>query len=291
MFESETLQPSDGASSQAGAEQTGSEAAPKESWDSGAKYDAYVGRWSALVAGQFVDWLAPQPAQRWLDVGCGTGVLCRAILARAHPRRVTGLDASPNYVAYARRTVVGGRATFQVGDAQALPFSDGAFDVAVSGLVLNFVPEPQRMVGEILRVVGRNGTVALYVWDYREGMQFMRAFWDTAVELDPAAAELDEGLRFPIAHPDTLRELFEAAGARDIEVRAIDVPTVFRNFLDFWDPFLAGQGPAPGYVRSLADEGRDQLRARLHDRLPIAADGSIALTARAWAVRAAPGVD
>lgn len=264
------------------------EDAPQERWDSGANYEAYVGRWSALVAEQLLAWLVPQPRQRWLDVGCGTGALTRAILAHARPRKVTGVDASPKYVAYARKTVVGGRATFQVGDAQELPFPDGAFDLAVSGLVLNFVPEPQRMVSELLRVVRPGGTVALYVWDYNSGMEFMRLFWDAATELNPAATELDEARRFPITRPDALRELFTAAGAQALDVRAIDVPTVFTSFNDFWNPFLTGQGPAPGYVQSLPDEAREQLRAAVRGRLPIAADGSIALTARAWAVRTSP---
>ena len=258
----------------------------RASWNSGAGYEAYVGRWSGLVAAQLLGWLAPAPHQRWLDVGCGTGRLSRAILSLAQPSGVAGIDRSPEFVAYAQETVVDPRITFQVGDAQALPFASGTFDYAVSGLVLNFVPQPQRMVEELLRVVRRDGTVALYVWDYSAGMEFMRIFWDVAAEFDPATADLDEGRRFSVTNPDALRTLFDGAGASASEVRAIDVPTAFESFNDFWDPFLAGQGPAPGYVGTLTDTQRERLRAALHDRLPIATDGSIALTARAWAVRA-----
>jgi SAM-dependent methyltransferase len=209
------------------------------------------------------------------------------VLAQAQPGSVTGLDASLDFVAYARETVIDRRVTFQVGEAQALPFPSGTFDFAVSGLVLNFVPEPQRMVSEMVRVVRHGGTVALYVWDYSAGMEFMRIFWDVATELNPAAADLDEGRRFPITNPDALSNLFRSSGAHGFNVRAIDVPTLFESFNDFWEPFLASQGPAPGYVRGLPGAQRDQLRTALHDRLPIADDGSIALTARAWAVRAA----
>jgi hypothetical protein len=116
-------------------------------------------------------------------------------------------------------------------------------------------------------------------------MQLMRYFWDAAVTLDPGIAALDEGRRFPLCQPEPLAELFNSAGLSDIEVRAIDVPTRFRDFDDYWSPFLGGQGPAPAYVMSLPDEQRTALREYLRSTLPTADDGSIYLIARAWAVR------
>jgi hypothetical protein len=116
-------------------------------------------------------------------------------------------------------------------------------------------------------------------------MELLRRFWDAAVELDRGASELDEGSRFPLCQPAPLAALFRKAGLREIEVHAIDVPTRFRDFDDYWTPFLGGQGPAPGYATSLGDERRDALRDRVRARLPIAGDGSIDLVARAWAVR------
>jgi hypothetical protein len=127
--------------------------------------------------------------------------------------------------------------------------------------------------------------VALYVWDYAGEMQLMRHFWDAAVALDPTAADKDEGRRFPICEPEALARLFDAAGLRAVATRAIDVPTVFSTFDDYWTPFLSGQGPAPGYAMSLTEERRAALRERIRATLPIAADGSIPLRARAWAVR------
>jgi SAM-dependent methyltransferase len=162
---------------------------------------------------------------------------------------------------------------------------DLQFDAVVSGLTLNFVPEPDRAAAELARVAAPGGVVAAYVWDYAEGMAMMRYFWDAATALDPAAAELDEGRRFPLCQPDALGRLWTGAGLADVEVRAIEVPTRFADFDDYWTPFLGGQGPAPGYVMSLDEERRDALRDLLHARLPSAQDGSIPLTARAWAVR------
>jgi SAM-dependent methyltransferase len=254
-------------------------------WAAGARYEPYVGRWSRLVARDFLAWLAPAAELDWLDVGCGTGALTDVILQWAHPRTIRGVDLAAGFVDYARARVRDPRATFEVADAQSLPLESGQCDIAVSGLALNFVPEPMLAVREMARAVRAGGTVAAYVWDYAGKMELMRYFWDAAVALDPAALALDEGRRFPLCQPGPLVELFTQAGLRDVQARAIDVPTRFRDFDDYWSPFLGGQGPAPGYAMSLNESQRDALRERLRASLPITTDGSIQLSARAWAVR------
>ena len=255
-------------------------------WASGDAYEPYVGRWSRAVAREFLAWLAVPPGGRWLDVGCGTGALSKIILEVASPTEVAGIDPSAGYVAYARARVPDPRARFDVGDAHSLPVRSATFDAVVSGLVLNFVPDPATAVAEMARAARPGGAVAAYVWDYAGGMELMRRFWDAAVGLDPAAGELDEGRRFAaLCHRDALADLFRGAGLRGVEARAVDVPTVFRDFDDYWTPFLGGQGPAPGYAVALSADRRAALRERLCAGLPVAADGSIPLTARAWGVR------
>ncbi len=255
-------------------------------WASGAAYEPYVGRWSRLVAREFLTWLGLPPGSRWLDVGCGTGALSQLVLETASPSEVIGIDPSEGYVAYAREHVTGERVAFEIGDAQQLPFENGSFDAVVTGLVLNFLSQPGQGVAEMVRVTRRPGdAVAAYVWDYAGKMQLMRHFWDAAVALDPAALELDEGRRFPICHPGPLEQLFKSAGLQDVVVRAIDVSTHFRDFDDYWWPFLGGQAPAPSYAMSLSEDRRAALRERIRAGLPIAPDGSIHLIARAWAVR------
>ena len=255
-------------------------------WQSGSGYEGYVGRWSRRVAHVFIDRLAIAPGARWVDVGCGTGAVTQTILAQAEPASVVGVDPSDNFLEVARSTVQDPRVSFQVGDAASLPVADAAADAAVSGLVLNFVPDPVAMLAEMRRVTRPDGTVAIYVWDYGDGMQLMRHFWDAAIEQDPAVRDKAESLKFDICKPAPLQEAFERAGLADIAVEPIDIPTVFRDFDDFWQPFLMATAPAPRHVMSLSEEDREDLRGRLERRLPRAADGSIPLTARAWAVRA-----
>jgi SAM-dependent methyltransferase len=256
-----------------------------DSWDSGDAYEPYVGRWSRLVAREFLGWLAVPPARRWLDLGCGTGALAESILTLAAPDEVVCVDPSPAYVAFARDRLTDPRVRHEVGDAQALQTASAAFDAVVSGLVLNFVSEPVRALSEMVRVVRPGGLLAAYVWDYAEGMQMMRHFWDAASALDPGARELDEGRRFPLCKPEPLTNLFQTAGLKKIEVCAIEVPTVFRDFEDYWSPFLGGQAPAPGYVMSLSQERRAALRERIRATLPTNPEGEHHLIARAWGVR------
>jgi SAM-dependent methyltransferase len=258
---------------------------PADVWADGAAYEQYVGRWSRLVAREFLAWLAVAPGSRWLDVGCGTGVLSQAILQYAHPAAVQGIDRAEGYVAFAREQVRDARVHFAVQELQSLASDAATYDAVVSGLVLNFLPHPQAAIGHMIRATRAGGLVAAYVWDYAGNMQLMRHFWDAAVALDPQALALDEGRRFPICQPQPLADLFRAAGLSAVELRAIEIATVFQDFDDYWSPFLGGQGPAPSYTMALSEERRAALRERLRQSLPAAPDGSISLVARAWAVR------
>ena len=254
-------------------------------WAVGHAYEAYVGRWSRRVAVAFLNWLDVPAGRRWLDVGCGTGALTATILAMADPSDVVGMDPAEGFLAEARAHIDDPRATFRTADARSLPLPDRRFDAVVSGLALNFVPDPPRAAVELARVTRSGGMAAAYVWDYAEGMAMMRYFWDAATALDPGAAALDEGRRFSLCRPEGLRGMWADAGLDEVAVQAIEIPTVFVDFDDYWRPFLGGQGPAPRYAMSQTEEHRHALRDLLRERLPAGPDGSIPLTARAWAVR------
>jgi SAM-dependent methyltransferase len=255
-------------------------------WQSGTGYEAYVGRWSRQVAQIFIDRLGIEPGARWVDVGCGTGAVTETILGRADPLSVVGVDPSDAFLGIARDRVTDPRATFAVGDGAALPLPDDAADVAVAGLVLNFAPDRVAMLAEMRRVTKDGGTVAIYVWDYAGGMEMMRHFWDAAIEQDDAVRDKAESLQFEVCAPGPLREAFAAAGMAGATVGPIDIPTVFRDFDDYWQPFLMATAPAPRHAMSLSEADREDLRRRLQARLSTERDGSIHLTARAWAARA-----
>ncbi len=258
---------------------------PASSWTSGDAYEAYVGRWSALVAPRFVEFVAAPSGRRWLDVGCGTGILTQAILDLAGPVSVVGVDPSEPFVAHARRAVADPRAIFGIGTAGETELADAAVDVVVSGLVLNQVPDVPGALMEARRVAVPGGIVGAYVWDYAGGMQFIRAFWDAAISLDAAAAVHDQARRFPIAAPDPLRAAFRGAGLEAVEVVGLEIATAFADFDDLWTPFTGGTGDAPAYLAALEPDRRAALQARLRASVPIEADGSIHLSARAWACR------
>ncbi len=257
----------------------------KETWDTGELYERYVGRWSRLVAREFLAWLSVSEEKCWVDVGCGTGGLVEGILSAYAPREIIGIDRASGFLAQARLTITDPRVRFELGDALDLPLAADVCDVTVSGLVLNFVPDHTAMVREMIRVTKTGGKVAAYVWDYAGGMEMMRYFWEAAVAVSPQAAQLHQGERFPICQPQPLRDLLQALGLTSVSVQAIDIPTIFQDFSDYWIPFLGQQGSAPTYLASVDEETREQIRQLLHARLVPQADGTIALTARAWAVQ------
>jgi len=254
-------------------------------WAVGAAYEAYMGRWSRALGKVFVDWLAVEARAHWLDVGCGTGALTEAICELGRPASVVACDPSGPFIETASSTLPDKRVSFELASGDYLPRREGGFDVVVSGLVLNFVPDLARTLGAMQRRLGARGLVAAYVWDYASGVQFLRGFWDAAVELDPGAAELDEGRRFAAFGPEALGAHFGAAGLTEVAIEPLALPTVFGSFEDYWEPFLGRTGPAPSYVASLSAERRDRLRDALRERLTPDAHGRIALEARAWAVR------
>lgn len=257
-----------------------------DAWNTGESYDRYMGRWSRQLAPHFLAWLGVEAGRDWLDIGCGTGALSAEIHARCNPRSQVGVDPSAEFIHFARQQVAGPGIDFRVGDAQALPFEAARYDIVVSALVLNFIPDRHQALVEMRRVCRPSGIIAFYVWDYPGGgVAFIRKFWQAALALDPSAEDLVENKRFPFCTRDGLIAMAQNAGLREIEVTPLEVNTVFRNFNDFWQPFTLGVGPAPGYCASLEPSARERLQKKLRHELTGAADGSITLKARAWAVK------
>jgi SAM-dependent methyltransferase len=255
---------------------------PSEKWASGDAYEQFMGRWSESVAARFLDGLQPVAKSSWLDIGCGTGALTRVIASRVQSNKLIGADLSLNFVQYASQQNLNAR--FVNASAIELPFCHNIFDFVVSGLALNFVPQPEQALNEFVRIVKPGGIVAAYVWDYADKMEFLRYFWDAALALNPDAKRSHEGYRFPICHPDALQALWRNAGLIRVSSQPLDVETVFENFDSYWQSFMIGNFPAPQYALALDDKSRAELQNCLRTSLPTEADGSIHLIARAWSV-------
>jgi SAM-dependent methyltransferase len=248
-------------------------------------YERFMGRWSRQLAPRLVRFAAIAPRARFLDCGAGTGARASAILETVPDARVVGVDPSSAYVRAAHARTPDRRAQFLVGNAMALPFGDASFDSALSMLVMNFIPDAARALREMTRVTRGGGTVAAAVWDYADGMEMLRIFWDEAIALDPAIAARDEGT-MPLCRHGELAALWRDAGLQQVEDAPLTIDLGFASFDDYWSPFLGGQGPAGAYATSRPEADRRTLEARLRQRLLAGrADGRFTLRARAWAVR------
>jgi SAM-dependent methyltransferase len=246
-----------------------------------AAYERFMGRWSAMLAPFLLDAVALTEPRSVVDVGCGTGHLAAAVVARWPACRVLGVDPSASFVAAAVERLAGTAASARVGDAMQLPVADGSVDAALASLVLNFVPDPQRAASEMARVTRPGGTVAASVWDYGGGMGMLRTFWDAVARLDPHAPG-QGGEATPLSRAGGLAALWLATGLDDVVEGELTVVTAFTSFEDYWEPFLLGTGPAGAHVARLSDAGRAALRADLRSRL---GPGPFELTARARWVR------
>lgn len=256
-----------------------------DKWQSSDAYEQFMGRWSRRLARTFVDWLHVPPGTDWLDVGCGTGALTEGICEHADPASVVGCDLTEPFVNFARQHSADDRATFHVAGTGSLPARPDGYGCVASQLALNFFPDPSAAVREMASLARPDGVVGVCVWDYADKMEFLRYFWDAVIALDPDAAHLDEGARFPICAPDALEELFTNAGLHDVSAEAIVIPTCFESFDEYWRPFFGKTGPASAYVASLDESAREKLADRLRQTLPTDDMGRIDLVARAWAVR------
>jgi ubiquinone/menaquinone biosynthesis C-methylase UbiE len=258
--------------------------ATHDNWSSGDPYEYFMGRWSKQMAPLFLQWLNVPFHKSWLDLGCGTGALSEAIANTCKPESLFCVDPSAAFLSKAKARNLQ-QSNFLVGSASDIPIAGDSVDIVVSALALNFFPDLTTAFSEMKRVLKPGGTIAAYVWDYSDKMQFLRLFWDAAREIDTEAYQLDEGNRFPLCHLETLQQTFENAGLSNVESHFLDVDTVFKNFDDYWNPFLGGQGPAPSYLASLTAEKQQELKSTLQKKLLVEPGSSIKLLARAIAVQ------
>jgi SAM-dependent methyltransferase len=250
-------------------------------FDDGAAYERYMGKWSQLAGETFLDWLAPKPGLRWLDVGCGNGAFTEMLIERCAPAAVHGIDPSEGQLAYARTRPATRSAQFRQGDAMALPFGDDTFDAAVMPLVIFFVPEPARGVAEMARVVCPGGIVTAYAWDL-PGDGFPYAALQTEMRqlgIEPLVPPSPEASRI-----EAMQDLWAGAGLDAVETREIIVQRTFVDFDDYWTTILGGPSVASKLAAMVAEDIA-LLKTRMRARLPADTNGSITHSARANAVK------
>jgi ubiquinone/menaquinone biosynthesis C-methylase UbiE len=257
----------------------------KKMFSAAAEYERFMGRWSRRLAPEFIAFAQIKNGDRILDVGTGTGSLASALETAMPSSEVVGIDPSEGVISYAKKNSKSNRTNFQIGDAQALRFEDGSFDQTMALLVMNFIPDHNKAVAEMRRVTRPQGGVSACVWDYDEGMQMLRFFWDEAVALNPAIEPKDER-HMKLSHQGELGELWKKAGLVSIQEKPLSIDQAYQSFDDYWGSFLKGAGPGGAYVVSLPDRSRQELETRLRKRLlGNRENGPFVLKARAWCVR------
>lgn len=248
----------------------------------GEAYERLMGRWTRLAGEVFLEWLDIPANLRWLDVGCGNGAFTEALIARCAPAEVVAVDPSEGQLAFARKRPAASSARFRIGDAQALPFDDGGFDVAVMALVITYLSSPGRAVAEMARVVRPGGWVAAYVWDVPGGGTPLQPIYLAMESLGmpaPRAPGAAASCR------DSMRALWEDTGLESIESRVIGVPVVYSDFDDFWQANSVPAGASGKAIHELSPVAREQVRGRLREHLQVGSDGRIAYESFANAIK------
>lgn len=256
----------------------------KVTFDAADDYERYMGRWSRAIGVTFLDWLEAPKQATWLDVGCGTGAFSELIVTQTAPHAVTGVDPAPAQIDYARRHIKG--PTFRVGDALALPFAAGEFDIVVSALVLHFLPDRLKGFAEMQRVAKPGALVAGYTWQRGAGLPGGAPYTPMIDALRTIGVDAERSPTVPEGSPDGLRSTLTQARFHDIEVRTIEATQTFRDFDDYWSAQTPSFAPVAKSVLALGDSDRDALRAVLHNTLPTTSDGAIRYPATAVAFKA-----
>lgn len=255
----------------------------KVTFDAADQYEQLMGRWSRAVGEKFLDWLALPAGLAWLDVGCGTGAFTQLIAKRQAPKFVTGTDPAPAQIEFAHRQLP--QAEFKVSTADLLPFGSGTFDVVASALVINFIPDRAKALGEMNRVLQPGGTVAAYLWD-RDPHADHSPHAPMERGLREIGAEVLKPPATPESTPQGARSALESAGFANIVIDTIEVIESFSDFDDYWRIQNLPLAPVAKAIAKLTDVQRSTLYEIMKAQLVPGSDGRISYASRALAFKA-----
>ena len=251
-------------------------------FDDGEAYERLMGRWSQRVAAIFLDWLNVPRGLHWLDVGCGNGAFTEALIARCVPAGVTAIDPSDDQLAYARTRPGAKTADFRTGNAQGMPFTDSVFDGAIMALVISFLPEPNKAVAEMARVVRPGGWVAAYMWDIPGGGVPSHPIYLALEGMGMTAARPPNP---EVSAPSAMTRIWEGAGLVSVETTVIRIRTIYSEFEDYWESNVVPVGPQGKLIAGMSAASKKELRAQLQSRLPTLRDGRVVFDSFANAVK------
>lgn len=246
-------------------------------------YERFMGQWSRAVGSRFLEWISASSRSNWLDVGCGTGILSELILEHCAPAAVFGIDPQRAQIEHAKRQTFAQRVTFRVAHAEALPFSDGAFDVVASALALNFMADRPRALAEMRRVARRGATVAAFTWNFEDERS---PSWPLRATMRTAGAEVPGIPGTEASSLTALIRLFEDGGFREISTTTIDVKLGYPDFDAFWTAQTPSYSPTTRVIAAMSETERAELMTQARTALPRREDGRIEYEVVANAVKA-----
>ena len=249
------------------------------------QYDKFMGRWSRQVATQFIEWIGPEPHLSWLDVGCGTGTLAETVIKNCSPSLIIGTDPLKSSIAAAKLHPENKGVKFQIGDAQDLPFDQAKFDFVISGLMIKFVKDKVRAIGEMKRVTRPGGTIALYDWDMDSDMNTTRHFWDAVAAAIPERIESPQTRKTPMTEIGSIASLFELVRIKKVKQCIFSFTTQFQDLNDYWAPITKNSQNVGRFYKTMTGDEREAVYQQVKNTLPFNSDGSISFESRAVAIK------
>lgn len=248
-------------------------------------YDAYMGGWSAELAGPFLDFASVQDARTIVDLGCGTANLLAAAATAFDKARLIGIDPSPALLTKARRRPELVRATLLEGGVERIPLAADVSDFTLSLLVLQELSDRPAALAEMRRITRPGGAVAACQWDFAR-MPVIDALMTAIEAVQPSAVQsIVANSPRAFVDEDELYACWSNAGLVEVQTGRITVTRTFEEFDDLWRPLLAGSTPSTLTLASMSQREQLAVRESMEARFGWPVGEPLPLSAEAIVVR------